>query len=78
MSNILTVPTLWYFNCPQQCAMFLLFQQFDILTVTDNVESLMEQINTTLTEQINTTLTNNYNKYHTVGTVRTLHIVGDS
>ena len=38
MWNVLTLPTLWYFNCPRQCVMFLLFRQFDILTVTDNVE----------------------------------------
>jgi hypothetical protein len=39
MWNILIVPRMWYFNCPRQREMFLLFRQFDILTVTDNVES---------------------------------------
>jgi hypothetical protein len=28
----------WYYNCPRQRGMFLLFRQFNILTVTDNVE----------------------------------------
>ena len=40
MWNVLTLPTLWYFNCPRQCVMFLLFRQFGILTVTDNMEYL--------------------------------------
>jgi hypothetical protein len=31
MWNVLTVPSLWYFNCPRQCVMFLLFRQFGIL-----------------------------------------------
>jgi hypothetical protein len=33
MWNILTVPTVWYFNCPQQYGMFLLFRECGILTV---------------------------------------------
>ena len=54
MWNVLTVPTVWYlnvpdnvecftfpavlyFNCSQQCGMFLLFRQCGILTVPDNV-----------------------------------------
>ena len=37
MSNVLTVPTVWYFNCPRQCGM-LLFRQCGILTLPDNVE----------------------------------------
>jgi hypothetical protein len=41
MWNILTVPTVWYFNCSRQCVMFLLFLQFGILTVTDNVEYIL-------------------------------------
>jgi hypothetical protein len=40
MWNVLTVPTVWNFNCPRQCVMFLLFQQFGILTVTDNANIL--------------------------------------
>jgi hypothetical protein len=35
MWNVLTVPTVWYFNCPQPCGMFLLFRQCGILTVPD-------------------------------------------
>jgi hypothetical protein len=38
MCNVLTVPTVWYFNCPQQCGIFLLFLECGILTVNDNVE----------------------------------------
>jgi hypothetical protein len=38
MWNVLTVQTVWNFNCPRQCVMFLLFRQFGILTVHDNVE----------------------------------------
>ena len=38
MLNVLTIPTVWYFNCSRQCGMFLLFRQFGILTVTDNAE----------------------------------------
>jgi hypothetical protein len=38
MWNVLTVPTVWNFNCPRQHGMFLLFRQFGILTVPDNVE----------------------------------------
>jgi hypothetical protein len=38
MWNILTVPTVWYFNCPQQYGIFLLFLEYGILTVNDNVE----------------------------------------
>jgi hypothetical protein len=38
MWNVLTVLTVWYFNCPRQRGMFLLFRQFGILTVTDNAE----------------------------------------
>jgi hypothetical protein len=33
MWNVLTVPTVWYFNCPRQCGMLLLFLKFGILTV---------------------------------------------
>jgi hypothetical protein len=40
MWNVLTVPTVWNFNCSRQCVMFLLFQQFGILTVTDNANIL--------------------------------------
>jgi hypothetical protein len=38
MCNVLTVPTVWYFNCHRQCGIFVLFQQCGILTVNDNVE----------------------------------------
>jgi hypothetical protein len=38
MWNVLTVLTVWYFNCPRQRRMLLLFRQFGILTVTDNVK----------------------------------------
>ena len=38
MLNVLTVPTVWYFNCPRQCGMFLLFRQCGMLTVPINVE----------------------------------------
>jgi hypothetical protein len=38
MWNVLTVLTVWYFNCPRQRGMFLLFRQFGILTVIDNAE----------------------------------------
>ena len=38
MWNVLTVPTVWYFNCPRQRGMFLLFLHCGILTVRDNVE----------------------------------------
>jgi hypothetical protein len=38
MCNVLTVPTVWYFNCPQQYGIFLLFLEYGILTVHDNVE----------------------------------------
>jgi hypothetical protein len=38
MCNVLTVPTVWYFNSHRQCGMFLLSRQCDILTVPDNVE----------------------------------------
>jgi hypothetical protein len=38
MWNVLTVPTVWYFNCSRQCGMFLLFRQCGILTVPDNLE----------------------------------------
>jgi hypothetical protein len=53
--GILTAPTVWYANRPQQYGIFLLFLECGILTVPDN--------------QL---------KYHTVGTVRKFHIVGDS
>ena len=33
MWNILTVPRMWYLNCPRQCGIFLLFLQCGILTV---------------------------------------------
>jgi len=33
MRNILTVPRVWYFNCPRQRGMFLLFRECGILTV---------------------------------------------
>ena len=32
MGNVLTVPTVWYFNCHGQCGIFLLFLQCGILT----------------------------------------------
>jgi hypothetical protein len=38
MCKVLTVPTLWYVNCPRQFGMFLLSRQCGILTVPDNVE----------------------------------------
>ena len=38
MWNVLTVPTVWYFNCSRQCGMFSLFLHCGILTVPDNVE----------------------------------------
>ena len=38
MCNVLTVPTVWYFNCPQQYGIFLLFLEYGILNVHDNVE----------------------------------------
>jgi hypothetical protein len=31
MCNVLTVPTVWYFNCHRQCGIFLLFLQCGIL-----------------------------------------------
>ena len=31
MCNVLTVPTVWYFNCPRQRGIFLLFLQCGIL-----------------------------------------------
>ena len=37
MWNVLTVPTVWYFYCPRQREMFLLFREFGILNVRDNV-----------------------------------------
>ena len=37
MWNVLTVPTVWYFNCPRDRGMFSLFRQFGILTVRNNV-----------------------------------------
>jgi hypothetical protein len=33
MWSVLNVPTMWYFNCPRQRGMFLLFLQCGILTV---------------------------------------------
>jgi hypothetical protein len=38
MWNFLTVPTVWYFNCPLRCGMFLLFLECGILTFHDNVQ----------------------------------------
>ena len=38
MWNVLTVPTVWYFNCPKTCGVFLMFLQCGILTVPDCVE----------------------------------------
>jgi hypothetical protein len=38
MWNVLTVPTVWDFNCPRKCGMFLLFLQCGMLTVPDNVK----------------------------------------
>jgi hypothetical protein len=40
MWNVLTVPTVWYFNWPQQYGIFLLFLECGILTVPDNMEQL--------------------------------------
>ena len=40
MCNVLTVPTVWYFNCHRQCGIFLLFLQCGILTVPNNIEYL--------------------------------------
>jgi hypothetical protein len=71
MWNILTVPRVWYFKCPRQRGMFLLFRQFDILTVTDNVESSYCSYSKNITHcwgQL---------KYHDVGTVRIFDIGGD-
>ena len=31
MCNVLTVPTVWYFNCHRQCGIFLLFLQYGIV-----------------------------------------------
>ena len=36
--GILTAPTVWYFNRPQQYGIFLLFLECGILTVPDNME----------------------------------------
>ena len=36
--NVFTVTTVWYFNCPRQCEVFLLFRQCGMLTVPNNVE----------------------------------------
>jgi hypothetical protein len=33
MWSVITVPIMWYFNCPRQRGMFLLFLQCGILTV---------------------------------------------
>jgi hypothetical protein len=38
MWSVLNVPIMWYFNCPGQRGMLLLFLQCGILTVPDNVE----------------------------------------
>jgi hypothetical protein len=40
MCNVLTVPTVWYFNCHRQCGIFLLFLHCGILTVPNNMEYL--------------------------------------
>ena len=40
MWSVLNVPIMWYFNCPGQRGMLLLFLQCGILTVPDNVECL--------------------------------------
>jgi hypothetical protein len=69
MWNVITVPTVWYFNCPRQCWMFLLFLQCGILTVPDNVECSRCSYIVVFWGQL---------KYHTVGIVRTFHIVENS
>ena len=38
MWNVITVPTVVYFNSPRQCGMLVLFRQCCILTVPDEVE----------------------------------------
>jgi hypothetical protein len=85
MWNVLTVTTLWYFNCPRQCGMFLLLLQCGMLNVPDNVECSCCSYSVSVTVKIphcrNSKNIPHYRgqlKYHTVGTVRTFHIVGDS
>jgi hypothetical protein len=82
--SALTIPTVWYFNCPRQCRIFLLFLVCGILIVPHNVECSHCSDSSVPVKLPHCRNSNNIPhcrgelKYHTVGTVKTFHIVGDS
>jgi hypothetical protein len=78
MWNVLTVPTVWNFNCPRQRGMFLLFRQYGILIALTVWDFNCPQQCGIFLLFLECGILTGQLKYHTVGTVRTLHIVVDS